>query len=168
MLDIPLTESSDYHASAHLTVAKLATDTGFGQFSNPFRQIFFSPPENGFEKRKKKIRHNFLMSWSRIISISFSLMCLLEKLQNVRGNKADFWNHCTCSQNHSIAIVFNSCMTVIYRLLLWKLSSKMRLVELLLATFSLPQFHKCFFLYYSPDKRSWTSEVLCATYIFSL
>lgn len=85
------------------------------------------------------------MSWSRIISISFSLMCLLEKLQNVRGNKADFWNHCTCSQNHSIAIVFNSCMTVIYRLLLWKLRSKMRLVELQLATFSLPQFHKCFF-----------------------
>lgn len=85
------------------------------------------------------------MSWSRIISISFSLMCLLEKLQNVRGNKADFWNHCTCSENHSIAIVFNSCMTVIYRLLLWKLRSKMRLVELQLATFSLPQFHKCFF-----------------------
>lgn len=105
------------------------------------------------------------MSWSRIISISFSLMCLLEKLQNVRGNKADFWNHCTCSQNHSIAIVFNSCMTVIYRLLLWKLRSKMRLVELQLATFSLPQFHKCFFLYYR-DKRSWTSEVLCATLHF--
>lgn len=107
------------------------------------------------------------MSWSRIISISFSLMCLLEKLQNVRGNKADFWNHCTCSQNHSIAIVFNSCMTVIYRLLLWKLRSKMRLVELQLATFSLPQFHKCFFLYYR-DKRSWTSEVLCATLHFFL
>lgn len=166
MLDIPLTESSDYHASAHLTVAKLAALTlDLANFQIPFDKFFF--PLQKTVLREKIIRHNILMSWSRIISISFSLMCLLEKLQNVRGNKADFWNHCTCSQNHSIAIVFNSCMTVIYRLLLWKLRSKMRLVELQLATFSLPQFHKCFFLYYR-DKRSWTSEVLCATLHFFL
>lgn len=88
MLDIPLTESSDYHASAHLTVAKLAALTlDLANFQIPFDN-FFSPPENGFERKKN--RHNILMSWSRIISISFSLMCLLEKLQNVRGNKADF------------------------------------------------------------------------------
>lgn len=165
MLDIPLSESSDYHASVHLTVAKLAALTlDLANFQIPFDN-FFSPPEKGFER--KKIPHNILMSWSRIISISLSLMCLLEKLQNVRGNKADFRNHCTCSQNHSTAIYFNSCMTVIYCLLLWKLRRKMKLVELLLATFSLPQFHKCF-LNISPHKRSWASEVLCVTYIFSL
>lgn len=101
------------------------------------------------------------MSWSRIISISFSLMCLLEKLQNVRGNKADFWNYCTCSQNHSIAIVFNSCMTVIYRLLLWKLRSKMRLVELQLATFSLPQFHKCFFFILQRQEKLNLWSIMC-------
>lgn len=106
------------------------------------------------------------MSWSRIISISFSLMCLLEKLQNVRGNKADFWNHCTCSQNHSIDIVFNSCMMVIYCLLLWKLRSKMRLVELLLATFSLPQFHKCFFKLQSWQEKLNLWSIMCNIHFF--
>lgn len=90
MLDIPLTESSDYHASAHLTVAKLAALTlDLANFQIPFDNFFF-PLQKTVLREKKKIRHNILMSWSRIISISFSPMCLLEKLQNVRGNKADF------------------------------------------------------------------------------
>lgn len=163
MLDIPLTESSDYHASVHLTVAKLAALTlDLANFQIPFDNFF------PFRKRfwEKKKNHNILMSWSRIISISFSLMCLLEKLQNVRGNKADFWNHCTCSQNHSIDIVFNSCMMVIYCLLLWKLRSKMRLVELLLATFSLPQFHKCFFKLQSWQEKLNLWSIMCNIHFF--
>lgn len=52
MLDIPLTESSDYHASAHLTVAKLAALTlDLANFQIPFDKFFFPPPENGFERK---------------------------------------------------------------------------------------------------------------------
>lgn len=44
----------------------------------------------------------------------------------------------------------------------------MRLVELQLATFSLPQFHKCFFFYITETREAEPLKYYVRHYIFSL